>query len=150
MWWQCHQLDLMQIICISLHTRNHTSTSSLNNYLQTGCSSWRTTNSVKALKAIGDPNVTMAPSRPLLYSTVQYNTITSDNVPRWLRNDMHPWWPFRSFPVIRRNRRPRQMIGYDFLFTFNSNQLYFASFSRYWRRKFSASRTVPLYRHADR
>jgi len=39
--WQWHQLDHMQIIC----------TSSLN-YLQAGCSSWCSTNSIKALKII--------------------------------------------------------------------------------------------------
>ena len=36
---------------ISLQTDNHASTASLN-FLQAGCSSWRPTNSVKALKAI--------------------------------------------------------------------------------------------------
>jgi len=41
----------MQIICTSLQTDNHASTSSLN-FLQAGCSSWRPTKSVKALKAI--------------------------------------------------------------------------------------------------
>jgi len=51
MWWQWHQLDHMQIICNELQTGNHASTSSLN-YLQAGCSFWRPTNSVKALKAI--------------------------------------------------------------------------------------------------
>jgi len=30
--WHWHQLDHMQIICVSLHTDNHTSTSSLNFY----------------------------------------------------------------------------------------------------------------------
>jgi len=30
MGWQWHQLDHMQIICTSLHTDNHASTSSLN------------------------------------------------------------------------------------------------------------------------
>jgi len=30
MWWQWHQLDHMQIICTSLQTDNHASTSSLN------------------------------------------------------------------------------------------------------------------------
>ena len=51
MGWQWHQLDHTQIICTSLQTDNHASTSSLN-LLQAGCSSWRPTNSVKALKAI--------------------------------------------------------------------------------------------------
>jgi len=51
MGWQWHQLDHMQIICISLQTDNHTSTSSLN-VLQAACSSWCPTNSVKALKAM--------------------------------------------------------------------------------------------------
>jgi len=32
MWWQWHQLDHMQIICTSLHTDNHASTSSLSFY----------------------------------------------------------------------------------------------------------------------
>jgi len=48
MGWQRHQLDHMQIICTSLQTHNHTSTSSLN-FLQVGCSSWRPTNSIKAI-----------------------------------------------------------------------------------------------------
>jgi len=42
LWWQWHRLDHMQTICTSLETDNHTNT---------GCSSWRPTNSVKALKA---------------------------------------------------------------------------------------------------
>jgi len=36
--WQWNQLDHMQIICTSLQTDNHSSTSSLN-VLQAGCSS---------------------------------------------------------------------------------------------------------------
>jgi len=39
----------MQIICTSLQTDNHASTSPLN-FLQAGCSSCRPINSVKALK----------------------------------------------------------------------------------------------------
>jgi len=50
MGWQWAQLDHMEIICSLLQTNNHTITSSLH-FLQTGCSSWRPTNSVKALKA---------------------------------------------------------------------------------------------------
>jgi len=46
MGWQWHQLDHMQIICTSLQTDNHASTSSLN-VLKVGCSSCRPTNSVK-------------------------------------------------------------------------------------------------------
>jgi len=46
--WQWHQLDHMQIICISLQTDNHTSTSPL--HLQAGCPC-HPTNSIKALKA---------------------------------------------------------------------------------------------------
>jgi len=34
--WQWHRLDLIQIICTSLQTDNHASTSSLN-FLQTSC-----------------------------------------------------------------------------------------------------------------
>ena len=48
--WQWHQLDHMQVICTSLQTDNHTSTSSLH-LLQAGFASWRPTNGVKALKA---------------------------------------------------------------------------------------------------
>jgi len=36
--WQWRQLDHMQTICTSLHTDNHTNTSTLN-FLQAGCSS---------------------------------------------------------------------------------------------------------------
>jgi len=44
-------LGHMQTICTSLQTDNHSNSSSLN-FLQAGCSSWRPTNSVKALKAV--------------------------------------------------------------------------------------------------
>ena len=50
MWWHWHQLGHMQIICTSLQTDNHASTTLLT-FLQARCSSWRPTNSVKALKA---------------------------------------------------------------------------------------------------
>ena len=63
--------------CTLLQTDNYTNTSSLD-YLQAGCSSWRPSNSVKALKAkaskgtLAQPNeiscinVSVADSRPLL------------------------------------------------------------------------------------
>jgi len=51
MGWQWHQLDHMQIIRTVLQPDNHSSTLSLN-YLQSRCSFWRPTNSVRALKAI--------------------------------------------------------------------------------------------------
>jgi len=52
MGWQWHQLDHMQIICTSLQTDNHASTSSFYlTFLQAGCSCRRPTNSVKALRA---------------------------------------------------------------------------------------------------
>jgi len=51
MGWQWHQRGHMQIICTTLQTDNHASTPPLN-FLQAGCSSWRPTNSVKALKAV--------------------------------------------------------------------------------------------------
>jgi len=47
--WQWHQLGYMQV-CTSLQRDNHTSTPPLI-FLQAGCPSCRTTNSVKALKA---------------------------------------------------------------------------------------------------
>ena len=53
--WQWHQLDYMQITCPSLQTDNHASTSTLN-FVQAGCSSWRPTDSAKALKALETSN----------------------------------------------------------------------------------------------
>jgi len=50
MWWQMHQLDHMQIICTSLQTDNHASTSPLK-FLQAGSPSCCLTNIIKALKA---------------------------------------------------------------------------------------------------
>jgi len=51
MGWQWHQLDHMQIICTSLQTDNHASTSPLSFYfLQARCPSCHPTNSMKALK----------------------------------------------------------------------------------------------------
>ena len=47
--WQWHQLGHMQV-CTSLQTDNHASTPLLS-FLQAGCPSCRTTNSVKALNA---------------------------------------------------------------------------------------------------
>ena len=47
--WQWHQLGHMQV-CILLQTNNHTGTPPLS-FLQAGCTSFRPTNSVKALKA---------------------------------------------------------------------------------------------------
>jgi len=52
--WQWHQLDHIQIICTSLKTDNHASTSPLS-FLQARCPSCHPTNSVKALMA---PKVT--------------------------------------------------------------------------------------------
>jgi len=48
--WQWHQLTHTQIICTMLQTDNHVNISSIK-FLQARCSSWRLTNSVKALKA---------------------------------------------------------------------------------------------------
>jgi len=40
----------------------------------------------------------------------------------WGRERIRPrWWPFRSFPVIRRHRRPRHMIGSPRLNIFSSH-----------------------------
>jgi len=47
--WQWHQLGHWQV-CTSLQTDNHASTPPLS-FLQSGCSSCRPTNSVKALQA---------------------------------------------------------------------------------------------------
>ena len=49
MGWYWHHLDhMMQIICTSLQTDNHASTSSLT-FLRAGCSSCRRTNNIKTL-----------------------------------------------------------------------------------------------------
>jgi len=48
--WQWYQLGHMQV-CTSLQTDNHASTSSLS-FFQAVCSSWCSTNSVEALKAV--------------------------------------------------------------------------------------------------
>ena len=52
--WQWHQLGHMQI-CTSIQTDNHANTPPLS-FLQAGCPSCRPTNSVKALKALGNNN----------------------------------------------------------------------------------------------
>ena len=51
MGWQWHQLDHMQISCISFQTDNHANISPLS-FKQAGCPSCHPTNSVRALKAI--------------------------------------------------------------------------------------------------
>ena len=48
MGWQWNQMDHMQIICTSLQTDNHASTSPLR-FLQAGCPSCCPANSVKAM-----------------------------------------------------------------------------------------------------
>jgi len=48
--WQRHQLGCMQL-CTSLQTDNHASTPALN-FLQAGCPSCCSANSIKALKAL--------------------------------------------------------------------------------------------------
>jgi len=57
--WQWHQLHHVQTVCTSVQTDNHTNNSSLN-FLQAGCSSWRPTNSVIALKAQRDITITLS------------------------------------------------------------------------------------------
>jgi len=54
--WQWHQLGHMQV-CTLLQTDNHAKTSPLS-FLQAGCPFCRLTNSVKALKALHDNQVT--------------------------------------------------------------------------------------------
>jgi len=49
--WQWHQLDHMQIICTSLQTDNHVSTSPHSFYRPDALPAAQPTNSVKALKA---------------------------------------------------------------------------------------------------
>ena len=64
--WQWHQLGHMQV-CTSLHTDNHASTTPLS-FLQAGCPSCCTTNSVKALKAL-NAKITGTQS---IYNAVQH------------------------------------------------------------------------------
>jgi len=49
--WQWHQLDHIQIMCTSLETDNHASTSTLS-FLRARCPSCHPTNNVKALTDI--------------------------------------------------------------------------------------------------
>ena len=74
MGWQWHQLDHMQIICTSLQTDNHASTSPLN-FTQARCPSCHLTNSIKALKAIVVPVVLQKNS----YFAGRYASIASSN-----------------------------------------------------------------------
>jgi len=67
--WQWHQLGDRQV-CTSLQTDNHTSTSLLKFFLQTGCPSCRPTNSVRALKA-SHSNYTDSSSQALVQSLNQ-------------------------------------------------------------------------------
>ena len=57
MGWQWHKLNHMQIICTSFQTDNHASLTSPLMFSQAGCSSWRRTNSVKALKAMSSQSL---------------------------------------------------------------------------------------------
>ena len=68
MGWQRHQPDHMQVICTSLQTDSHASTSSLK-FLRTGCPSCRPTNSVKALKVLtrDRKHFDKRPHRPVEY-----------------------------------------------------------------------------------
>jgi len=114
--WQWHQLDHMQIICTSLQTDNHASTSSLD-YLQAGCSSWCPANSVKALKATFRPSY----STVMVYDDaddrrfakrIMQNASTALRVPvrceevslqRWskkpeLSDGSRRWWGLQNIP----------------------------------------------------
>jgi len=54
--WQCNPLGYMQV-CTLLQTDNYASTPPLS-FLQAGCPSCRPTNSIKALKAQNENNIT--------------------------------------------------------------------------------------------
>ena len=66
--WQWHQLGHMQV-CTSFQTDNHASTPPLS-FLQAGCPSCRSTNSVQALKAI---------KRQIKFNKVQQVLATTDS-----------------------------------------------------------------------
>jgi len=68
--WQWHQLGHMQV-CTPLRTDNHVSTPPLS-FLQAGCPYCRTTNSVKAMKAINDKKKKKVDG--YLYSHFRYAT----------------------------------------------------------------------------
>ena len=62
--WQWHQLDHMQVVCTSLQTDNHASTSSLK-ILRAGCTSCCPTNSIKALKEFQSTEETVRVQKPI-------------------------------------------------------------------------------------
>ena len=74
--WQWHLLGHMQD-CISLQTDNHASTPPLS-FLQAGCPSWRPTNSVKALKAMGKYLVAVEVGCVIGQQLMQVKTMGSD------------------------------------------------------------------------
>ena len=78
---QWHQLDHMRTILNKLQTDNHINTSSLNFY-QAGCSSWRPTNSVRALKAT--PVMTWSDAHHLLTVECWLLNKLTNTVERWL------------------------------------------------------------------
>ena len=94
---QWHQLNHMQTICTSLHTDNHTNTSSLN-FLQAGRSSWWPTDSVKALKAIAS-TVTVHVYHWLFWNYVSVSRPTLLPVRGTEARLKFPWVEFRSIGI---------------------------------------------------
>jgi len=92
MGWQWHQLDHMQIICTSLQTDNHTSTSPLR-FLQAGYPSCHPTKRVKSLKTNGKTNYKLKKHYPIIllnqgvspYIILQQAKDTSFRFGLWVR-----------------------------------------------------------------
>ena len=80
MGWQSHQLDHMQIICTSLQTDNHTSTSSLSFY-RLDALPCRPTNSVKSLKAQSESDASLKSVRLWICKKL----LESNNNRIWIR-----------------------------------------------------------------
>jgi len=99
--WQWHQLGRMQV-CTSLQTDNHTSTPLLS-FLQAGCPSCRTTNSVKALKA----------HEPRIKKKIGY-----------ILCQVHVWkWPVVKYKHIKIKPRICILFILCFTWTVNANSL---------------------------
>ena len=98
MGWQWHQLYHMQVICTSLQTNNHASTSSLK-FLTAGCSSCRPTNSIKALKAQSINKSTTEITCTLEISNISVVTILTGYQQSKTLFDNYP----ESLPRVRRS-----------------------------------------------
>ena len=110
-WWGGSGISwaIMQIICTTLQTDNHASTPSLN-FLRAGCSSWRPTNSVKALRARTTPRMTT----PRICVWMPDDLASTENVDQlvdwfhvWIKLCcVHYWLQFPVSEALKMDREP--------------------------------------------